>query len=538
MPKLFHHRAFLIFISAVGMVFSFPPWNLEWPIWVFLVPWFFSLTRRATWKSALVDGLWLSFFVTLGGFFWVCTVLHEFGGVPWVVAGLMFMGFAFFGQLQFLAISVLFQQVWRKGLQSRVLHFSLFIAFAYVGIDWFLPKLFTDTLGHVFHGAPRLRQNADAVGAYGLSFLVVMVNLFFFFFIRFVREKSEPSWQPVIRVLTPLASVSFGLLVLAILYGNYRLNQVREWMNSPKDQIQMAVIQANIGDFDKVAAERGVRGAADKILQTYYQLSSQALATSPRPEAVVWPETAYPSLFRAPGSSNELARDQMLERYVIVQQTPVLFGGYDRSNGKDHNAFFFLSPKFGTEESQLSIYRKHTLLLFGEYIPGAETFDWIKKAFPQVGNFGRGIGAQALEIPRREKTAVKAGPLICYEVLFPQYVIDTVRAGAEVLLNITNDSWFGPYAEPELHLALSTFRAVETRTPVFRATNTGISAHITPDGEVARRSEIDKEDILNWSVPIYEPHSTLLLKAGDWFGIFALAVLIGWLLRLSRRRTI
>jgi apolipoprotein N-acyltransferase len=304
----------------------------------------------------------------------------------------------------------------------------------------------------------------------------------------------------------------------------------------------MAVIQANIGDFDKIAAEKGLADAAKKVVQSYLDLSEKALTLEPKPQIIVWPETSYPSTFRTPQTADELARDQDVERFVKKHRVPVLFGGYDHQDNKDYNSFFFLSPEAdrGVEPPRdLRTYHKNVLLLFGEYIPGADLFPFIKKLFPQVGNFGRGVGPEVIPVvpaSAGKSLPIQVGPIICYEALFPYFVIDAARKGSNLILNITNDSWFGPYGEPILHLSLTTFRGIETRLPQLRATNTGISTLIRPDGEITQATGIGEQTILNAAVPVYPPLWTLMKAWGDWFGWFALgsaAALSAW---ISRRR--
>jgi apolipoprotein N-acyltransferase len=110
--------------------------------------------------------------------------------------------------------------------------------------------------------------------------------------------------------------------------------------------------------------------------------------------------------------------------------------------------------------------------------------------------------------------------------------------GSQMILNITNDSWFGPRGEPQLHFALITFRSVETRLPQLRSTNTGISALILPDGTVQAQTNIDRPEILNVRIPIIKPVWTLMKAWGDWFGTFILGVAclgLIWLLRATGR---
>ncbi len=524
----------LTFVSALLIVASFTPWQIYPLIWIALIPWFFALERAGDSKRALAQGVWLSFFMSLGGFYWVARVLQQFGNLNWAIAVSGLLLFSLFNQLQFLLFAPTWK--WLRGgfasqpgaLAQRGIAGALLTALAYTGLDWAVPKLFVDTLGHSMYVAQHLRQVADLTGATGLTFLIFLVNETLYFAFRSLRERSEPSYWPLLRTTGPSLAVVLILATSAWTYGYKRYTQIVDLEAHPRRTIQAAVIQANIGDFEKVAAEHGISGAADRVITTFFDMSDRALLLTPKPDFIVWPETSYPSTFRTPQTAAESDRDRRVEVYVRARGVPLLFGGYDHFEKKDYNAFFLLSPR--PEESllggDLQIYRKNVLLLFGEYIPGAEQIQAIKNAFPQVGNFGRGVGPSVHEITTAHGP-VKIGPIICYEALFPNYVIAAARKGSQMILNITNDSWFGNYGEPELHLSLTTFRGIETRLPQLRATNTGISTLILPNGEITQPTAVGDTTILNTTIPLIEPVPTLMLAWGDWFGPTALA--IGWI---------
>jgi len=504
----------LTLISGLLIVFSFPPWDF-WPlIWVCLIPWFAALTRAKTLKVAVIQGFWLSFIMSLGGFYWVAFVLQEFGNLPWILAFLGLLLFCCFGQPQFILTAYLLKALETRKKQPHPIYLAITLSFFYVGIDWILPKMFMDTLGHAFYLARHLRQIADLGGAWLLSFMVFLVN--YALWDSFQALQKEKRFR-----FSALLGTAFCVVVLGWSYGFYRYRQVTQEVAHAPHGIQGAAIQGNIGDFDKIAAERGVSGAATKVISVFTDLTDQALQMRPRPDFVVWPETSYPSTFRNPHSLTEVRLDHRLEQYVRSLDVPLLFGGYDHAQGKDFNAFFFLSP-----QGELQTYHKNILLLFGEYIPGAESFQILKDTFPQVGNFGRGIGPDVLTINtgRPEVGSVKVGPIICYEALFTDYVVEAARKGSQLILNITNDSWFGSWGEPQLHLALTAFRSIETHLPMLRATNTGISTLILPDGEITHSTKIDSKTILNVFIPLTPPIPTLIKEWGDWFGPFSLLI--------------
>jgi len=551
-----HHRPrWGIVLSGIFMTLVFPPFNWSWLLWIVFIPWFMSLARLSRLRDAFVQGVWLSFFLNLGCFSWIAATLHEFGNVPWPLAILGLLLFGLISQPQLPAVSLLFYW-WKKRApapwyEGRFLPLmAVGISAWYVAADWTLPKQFYNTMGHGMINMERLRQVADIGGPLLLTLLIGIVN---FALWRLLEESLRRDWRKAVLQTLPTTALGLVLVVLAMTYGHFRLQFVRDLLQRPKATLQAALIQANIGDFDKIASERGVRGAAEKVMTTYFQLSAEALAQTPKPDLLIWPETAYPSTFRTPQSSRELERDHLVERFVGESNVPLLFGGYDHLGTKDYNSLFVLTPpnwpktkeqaknaSINGENADLQVYHKNNLLLFGEYIPGAEYFPIIKKTFPQVGNFGRGPGPIVMELALKNPglPSVRFGPNICYEAIFPNYVLGAAKQGSQVILNITNDSWFGPYQEPYLHLISHSFRAVEARLPLIRSTNTGISALVLQDGSMPRSSTINEAQVLNISVPLLDPPWTLMRALGEWCGPFCFflsLIFCAWIWRNSSK---
>ncbi len=503
-------------LSGLLIALAFPPWNF-WPlIWVALIPWFFVLGRASSLRTAVVQSVWLSVLMSILGFHWVAHALAEFGNLPGVVGALGLGLYSLFGEPQFYCFACIFwlrihprvNAAEASARPFRVLSLGVLSACLYVGIDWLCPKTFMDALGHALWKAKYLRQAADLGGASLLSFLIFLVNDAIYFNLRGGMFK-RVARQKLILALT--------LCGLFWVYGYFRWDEVHQILKESSQGVQVAAIQANIGDFEKVASEHGVAGAAFRVVESYSDLTKQVLTTDPRPQLVVWPETSYPSIFGKPRSSIDLRLDGLVEGLVNEIKVPLLFGGYDTQQGKDFNTFFFFSPR-----QRLQAYHKNILLLFGEYIPGADSFPFIKSSFPQVGNFGRGLGPEVLSVPYLDQLgheqSLRIAPIICYEALFSNFVIASARQGGQAIFNITNDGWFGEWGEPQLHLALSTFRSIETRLPLFRSTNTGISALILPDGEIQDLTEVGARTTLSTWMPISRPIPTLMKAWGDWVG--------------------
>ncbi|MFN7684120.1 MAG: apolipoprotein N-acyltransferase [Oligoflexia bacterium] len=518
-------------LSAVLYVLAFPPYAVSPLAFVALVPWLVLLLSGQS-KRPKLQSWWLCIGVSLLGFHWVAYVLKQFAGLPWPLAALGLLGFSTFGQLQFVGFAL--AAPWLvKGLTKSAGRFSLrscgwllLGATSYTALDYLLPKLFRDTLGHSWTGFSDLKMNARWAGAYGLTLISVYCNLAIAWAIVLIRNRGEPSTLSAIKRGLPGIVTAIGLLGLVQVLGGTLRQKIEKTISQPTAQIPLGVIQANIGDLEKLASETGVRSARKQVMQTYYSLSDEVLQKNPEIQAVIWPETAYPSTFRSPEFSDDLELDQQVENYSKSRKVALFFGGYDRDIQlrQDYNALFFLGP--GAQSFQT--YRKNRLLLFGEEMPFSGVFPQLRKWFPQVGNFGRGSGPSALEVPTTPPT--RTAPAICYEVLFSEDMILAKKAGAQWILNITNDSWFGPRAEPELHLALSTFRSIELGIPMVRSTNTGITAWVDPTGKVHQASKTFEKTVVSILLPIVPLEPSWVERFNDPMGkLCVAATLLIWL---------
>jgi apolipoprotein N-acyltransferase len=169
-------------------------------------------------------------------------------------------------------------------------------------------------------------------------------------------------------------------------------------------------------------------------------------------------------------------------------------------------------------------YDKIHLVPFGEYVPLQRFFPFVHRLVPAAGDFAAGDKVTPLRIP-----GMPAGVLICYEVIFPELARMQVEKGSRVLLNLTNDAWFGRTSAPHQHLSMSVFRAVENRRPLVRAANTGISAFISPIGEITQRSELFTEALLTREVTMGEPSLSFYTRYGD---LPALILLLAGLIKI------
>ena len=536
----------LTLLSGVLIVFAFPHWDLSPLIWFALTPWLVALRSCKSYRQAVAQGIWLSVLMTSGGYYWTAYSMHLFGGLNWFLAigGLLALGLV--NQPQFTLFAPIFVWICRhvlnecerenSGSTFKAVGIVFGSAALYTGIDANIFKLFLDTFGYSQHNAPWIRQSADLGGPFLITFIIIVHNLGLFWLIERVLRRSEPSLGPSLRRHIPVYAIFLGFVLCFTLYGFIRQAQIERLIDNPIKMVRASVIQSNIGGLEKLKGRKGIRDAADKAVDKYLRMSESAIKESP--DFIVWPETAYPTIFRTPFSASAHNRDQLLEDFVRSTGVPLLFGGYDRDRKlrKKYNSLFILSPEVDPEQrSDLRVYHKNILLPFGEYIPGVDGTGLAKELFPQMGFFGRGPGPQVYEIKTDQKS-FKVAPIICYEALYPYYTIESARMQNDIILNITNDSWFGPYGEPYLHFALTVFRGIETRLPQIRATNTGITALILPDGRVLDATAPMTERLVTMSVPVVKRTATLMVVVGDWFPLAILLVALGYGAFLYRNR--
>jgi apolipoprotein N-acyltransferase len=243
------------------------------------------------------------------------------------------------------------------------------------------------------------------------------------------------------------------------------------------------------------------------------------------PDLVIWPETAMP--FHPPTSPlfpELLARTVFAGHYSLLAGAPYF---QERENNFDlYNSAILVRPDGGQ-----SLYFKQHLVPFGEYVPLSDILPLPGPVVESVGNFKSGGKAEPLLDGK-----AKLGILICFESIFPDLARQEVANGANMLVNMTNDAWFGRSSASIQHLAMVVFRAVENRRSLARAANTGISCFIDPAGHISRETPIFTEYAITGSLKLLE-EKTFFTRAGHLFPLLCLFTLIPLLIRLKKRQT-
>jgi apolipoprotein N-acyltransferase len=474
------------------------------------VPWLLAVDRaRSVWGAAAL-GVAMSVAFVLAVFAWFATAMARYTGWPWPATLVLLIVAAPLLQPQLVACAI--ARRWSRGLGPT--RMALAGAGVYVGTEWLLPKLFGDTIGHGFLAAPLMRQAADLGGAPGLTFVLLLSNGLL---ASVRRDRRAPA-------------VAVALVAAALLgYGALRLRT----LPAGEAPVTAGLVQADLVDYERLAAERGRFEAVREILAVHRTLSQQA----GRVDLLVWPETVYPTTFGAPKSEAGAELDAEVAAIVAALGVPLVFGAYDAEGDAEFNAAMFLRPPIGGRVGgrvAFDAYRKAVLFPLTERVPAFLESERVRGLMPWLGTWQPGAGARVLPLALRDGRQLRVAPLICYDAVVPSLAIAAVRDGAEVIVTLSNDAWFASGGGPWLHLVVSAFRSIETRRPQLRATNTGISAVIDATGELRAVAGTHVRTALVGTVAPQRHAWTLTLAWGDWFGPAALVVGLAALLVVRR----
>ncbi|MEK7308925.1 MAG: apolipoprotein N-acyltransferase, partial [Nitrospirota bacterium] len=298
------------------------------------------------------------------------------------------------------------------------------------------------------------------------------------------------------------------IIALSLSYGVWRLKTVEKGHT-----IRASVIQGNFEQNQKWDVR-----FHDDIKDTYIRLSKDAVAASP--DFIVWPETAVPFIFGydEPYTAELVEFQKTLGAYLLFGT--VLTKDVKDSRYELSNSAVLMSP--GGEVK--STYDKIHLVPYGEYVPLRKFFPFIGKLVAGIGDFRAGNEHTVMDIqPRNDlRQPARIGNLICYEIIFPGLVRKFSNNGANLLVTITNDSWFGRSSAPYQHFSMAVFRAVENRAPVVRAASTGISGFIDAKGRIIRKSDIFSRTVLTEDIRIGSFKKTFYTGYGDLFAFLCI----------------
>jgi apolipoprotein N-acyltransferase len=453
--QLCDRRGGLAIASGVLIALSFPNPGLSFLAWIALIPLLIAMEDSSP-QQAFRIGLTCGITAYAGIMYWLNIVLMQYGHLPWPVSIPIYLLLVFWLAL-FYALSTAIARLGELiGIKTAFTLPLAWVAFDFIR-SFLLSGCAWAMLGHSQYRIVPLIQIADLAGVYGITLLIVLANIVLYRALRAVSGAGVP--YPVKSALILLV-----LLLGTLFYGFSRLNGPEATAAKP---LRVALIQGNIPQDVKWSPE-----FRQQTVDIYEHLTREAAKGGV--DLVVWPESAVPFFFQDEPLPAE--RIRMLAREL---HTCLLFGSpaHELRNGTSTylNSAFLLSPQGET----LGRADKMHLVPFGEYVPLGSLLTFINKLVVGIGDFSPGEHATPLDTG-----TTKLGIQVCYEVIFPELARQYVQNGARVLVAITNDAWFGRSSAPYQHLAIASFRAVETRTPLIRAANTGVTAIVDQNGYI------------------------------------------------------
>jgi apolipoprotein N-acyltransferase len=492
-------REGLALLSGLLLFLSFPKFGHGAVAWFSLAPLLLAIAgaspRRATWLAYLtgVSG-------AIGILYWTALVVIQYGGLSLP-----------------LGIGVMLLLCLAYGLPTALFGWGVSRAYRAFGAYGLLlaPAIWVGTeilrahtlfefpwclLGYSQHRWLPVIQIADVAGVYGVSFMVAAASAVLAFVLHERRA-----------VERRMASVAFLLLLAATVgYGVFRLQETRP----ESGRIRIGIVQASIAQGDKWAPEMELAN-----LDRHLALSRAAIAE--KPQLLVWPESAVPFYFDYEPTIADPLRD-----FVRANHVSLIFGNDDLQPRAAAIPRVWVGAKVLAPNGELTDrYHKNRLVPFGEYVPLRAVFTLGgrigARLVRNVGEFTPGAEASVVHLDGHA-----VGTFICYEAIFPDLVRQFSGRGAELLVNITNDGWYGTTSAPYQHFAMATFRAVENRKWLVRAANTGISGFVDPHGRVVRASSLfDRTAIVDEAA--FVPGLTVYARIGDAFAWACLAIAAG-----------
>jgi apolipoprotein N-acyltransferase len=455
-PRPLREAVPLCLASSMLYVLAFPGRiDVFWPLaFVSLVPLLFAL-RGATVRRALLLSLVFGLPTHVVGFRWLVPLLVEFSGFPTLVCLLLLVGFAVLQTSRF--------ALWfgcATFVTRRSGRFLLPFVLAFAVTEALVPVAFEWRFAAALHRVPLLQQTADLWGATGVGVLLVLANTAIFDAIRARR-----AWARRTRLAIEGAAAAW---VLSIGYGAWSLRRT-DALVATAPVLKVGLLQANVPLTLHPSEEEATLAR---------ELAAHRALEDAGAELIVWSEGALPSAILLEGMDA-----LFLERFGSGPRVPTFVGAIVVDADTNANAEGAIRARnaaiFADASRVVGRYDKQVLLPFSEYIPFGERFPQLYAWSPASGHFRAGTSRAPL------RTRGHAyGVVICYEDVLPGLVRASVNEGAELLVNLTNDAWFGDSAEPHAHLALAKLRSIESRRYLVRATNTGISAIVDPVGRL------------------------------------------------------
>ena len=499
-----------LLVSGLAQALISPPLNWVWIFPVYLAPGLWAISKLRG-RRAFLGGWLMGTVANLAIFYWLVHTIGTFSNLPLPAALGLWILFAAFSGLYLGFFAWGFEPLRRiSGAWWPVT-----IAAWFVACEFLNPQLFPYYQGSCGYQVPSFFLITTVTGVPGVTFQMVLWNLVA---VGWWMGRSE-GWRPQDPAVRRGLTVAAGFLAVSLGVSWHRLGAIQE-AEAEASSVRVAIIQPNLGmeRVRRLRRERRYKGT----VTTYLEMTGQALDSHPGIDAVVWPEGAI--------GGGDMEKEHSRVRKFFKERGVELWAGYTTivrelgEKGRRVNS----AGRIDKHGQLGQRYDKNILLPFGEFMPGAQWFPFLRK-IRGPGRFVPGDGLVLQEYPEAPFCF-----LICYEAIRHGLVADAVGLGARLLVNVTYDAWFGDTSCPSQHLMLAALQAAQYGVPLVRGATTGISAVVDTRGLITASTEVFVEDTLVADVPLVHL-PTLYGTLGDWFAWLCVAAAVG-LLGWSRRR--
>lgn len=498
------------FASLSGALWAVVCINFSaWPLaGVAMVPGLFAIERATNTRRAVLFAWCVGLVGNACGFYWMFGTMRRFAGLSWWAAALLFLLICGFHAIRL----ALFGWAVRLIRNHSGLPLALVAPVVMVTAEMCVPLIFPFYLAMSLARQPLLIQIADLTGVAGVSALLLMVNGAIYDVLSGARRRRA------------IAAAAFAILIATVCYGYLRVRQFTE-LRARAPKIRVGIVQPNVITY---AIDGGNQVSAERRIADLQARSAELEASGA--ELILWPESSYPRRISRQASGDLPESDPL--RIKRGFNTPLVFNVTTYhpplSSGQSYNSAILLDAD-GKFQAR---YDKNNLFMFGEYTPGVETFPWIENFSPlKLEQFAAGREVTALPLQTSDGSQWRLGPMICLEDILPGFGRRLAALRPHLLVNLTNDSWFGDTSEPWQHLALSVFRTVEIRTELVRAANTGVSTYVDATGRIyAATYVVDPArdtrgaDKILAEVALIEGGHTIYALAGNYFSYLCIAL--------------
>jgi len=486
---------FLAIVSGALLVFAYPKFDLGFITWGALIPLFYAARGQS-----VRQGFWLGWLAGFVFFFFTFNWISHVTSAGWPsLAQFLAVLTWVWGQAVVALLAgylAIYFGLWGAAVAAATRRFSsgsiganfaimLLLSAAWVTQEWLRGWVITgfpwNKLGDSQHAntgaALGLAQIADITGVYGISFILCLFNLGIVLTVEKFRRDHGFGRRPHVELF-----VALGLVLLC---WNYGARAVLRY-HPGGEPLTVTLIQPNVPQ--EVKEDKALADLARKQLR---ELTEAAISVS-KPQLILWPETATPEYFRWDKECFQTISNAVTRTGAYLMTGSMDLDGYENpKTARAYNAVFMVQPNLRHQKP----YWKMHLVPFGEFVPFERWLPFMKYLTPIPGSFESGT---EYTLQRMASPPVNIAPLICFEDTFPYLARNFVKRGATLLVNVTNDGWFKESAGAYQHVACAIFRSIETRTPMIRCANNGLSGYVDTLGRIGKDNYIHggpKDDI-------------------------------------------